>query len=1319
MPQVDKAQRIEQVLERFTKSQSQGKPLHIADLIAEHPDLAPELARELEKLGDATLAPSASAEESDQPTLQRTAKSPADQETDPTLPVPDDASPGITPTAGMPTEPKPPAQIRYLGDYELTEVLGRGGMGVVYKARQVSLNRTVAVKMILSGEYASEEGIRRFQAEAEAAASLEHPGIVPIYEIGRHQQRHYFSMQFVEGQSLDAVVREQPLTSRKAGEYLHAIAKAMAYAHEQGVLHRDLKPGNILIDADDQPHVTDFGLAKRVDSDSEVTATGQVLGTPSYMPPEQALGEHKKIGPASDVYSLGALLYAVLTGRPPFQADSAASTLMQVIEQETVEPRTLNPSIDRDLETICLKCLQKDVPERYDNAGELAEELGRYLRGEPIHARPISAPQRFARWCKRKPLIAGLGAAIVLLLVSGTAISTYFAVKSSQNATYFRNERDRADIKTEEANDALAQQKLALEETEATIDQYVETITNAELLREPRFQPLLKELLSDARAHYENFISRHGQGADKAQREKSAEAVTEIGKLHQQGGSKQEALAAFQQSLPLWRSLADDYPNQVKFARNLAHSYGYIAVLKSDLGEMDASAAANQQGTSLLEALVKKDPQNQKTRELLAGFYAALAKEKSAKGDLKEAFALASTRLQMLEALQAESPMSDEYLYFLVIGLQDIGDLRRLSGDLSAAKLDYDRAIQIAAPLVERNPDREKWDYEYALATLYKTQGIIHTNASEPKQALVWYEKAREILERLATNHPNSTDLQSRYAQIRHDAALSYMNTGDTNGAEEEFKAAIAIHQQLVDDNPGVLNYEDSVAEDHYDLAFVYQRRGERELAVEAFRTAVDLWRLRHETFPDNTNYSYQLAMTLNRLAMALPANAQQERLSCLEESVAAWRWYQSRRALGTWDKVDFTSTLFNTATALGVDRSEEAGQMLDDAETLIKQVPAGEAAMDVMGFSMAIPGARAMLRRAAIIALATEGNHAEAVKQVDAIIAKPGPITLVYKSLGIYAAAIVAAEEDKNLTENERKAAIGVYSAKAMAALQRIAKAKYFLSAERREAFDADAELAALRPLPVFQAFLETLPAPKTKAPIGTEAVEKSDNAIALFKARADTAIAAYDWADAADAMFEELKLTDLSKLSRGSTGRYIHVFALAEQQAGYDMLRPRLAELLAGAPGHVFLADLGAQASLLPIHENAFRALAKSAVQRRQYKKPVSRCALQYRCGDLEGAASIYDYLDGTATSHFIAAAIAAKSNETEKALEFYAEGDRILNEAIEADLDQPLCRNFRSLAVILIWRREAERALELPESPLRLSDGAFILPSDRAQE
>src|SRR5256886_9154148 len=305
-----------------------------------------------------------------------------------------------------------------LGDYELLEEIGRGGQGVVFRARQKSLNRTVALKVIGLGEWATKAHLKRFRLEAEAAASLDHPGIVPIHEVGERDGSCYFSMKLVEGGQLDEVVRHEQMSIRRAVELIAKVSRTVHYAHEHGILHRDIKPGNILVDQKGEPHLTDFGLARLVESESTVTRTLEVLGTPSYMAPEQAVGNNAAISSVTDVYGLGAVLYQLLTGQPPFAGGTTYETIKLLLDTEPRQPRLLNSKIDRDLSIICVKCLEKDPKRRYSSALALAEDLEHWLKHEPIQARRTGLFARGKKWVQRNPSSALLAASLVALVAA-------------------------------------------------------------------------------------------------------------------------------------------------------------------------------------------------------------------------------------------------------------------------------------------------------------------------------------------------------------------------------------------------------------------------------------------------------------------------------------------------------------------------------------------------------------------------------------------------------------------------------------------------------------------------------------------------------------------------------------------------------------------------------------------------------------------------------------------------------------------------------------------------------------------------------------
>ncbi len=493
---VDLARSIDVVCHRFENDRRQGRRPPIDEYLADVPDegrlaLRAELEaleRELRprdasaahselvaatnpELGAETGAPSLEtttpgtvsgigdtrASVHDQPTLATVdpPRAPYDQ---PTAPALGQATSGTADSGGL-------ARVRYFGDYEIIQEIARGGMGVVFRARQTTLNRTVALKMILAGQLADDVEVKRFYTEAEAAAHLDHPGIVPIFEVGRHEGQHYFSMGFVEGRSLAQRLADGPLPARQAAGLIHRVSEAVEYAHKCGVIHRDLKPANILLDRDGNPRITDFGLAKKVGGDSALTGSGQIMGTPSYMPPEQAGGNRGDVGPTADVYALGATLYALLVGRPPFQAATPMDTVIQVLGDEPAPPRRLNASIPRDLETICLKCLEKQPARRYASASALAADLRRFLAGEPIVARPVTTAERAVKWVRRSPVVASLLAlvAVVSALGLGGVLWQWRAAVLARR--FAERESDRAIAQTKLADQRL-QDSLAAQANE-------------------------------------------------------------------------------------------------------------------------------------------------------------------------------------------------------------------------------------------------------------------------------------------------------------------------------------------------------------------------------------------------------------------------------------------------------------------------------------------------------------------------------------------------------------------------------------------------------------------------------------------------------------------------------------------------------------------------------------------------------------------------------------------------------------------------------------------------------------------------------------
>ncbi len=459
----EEEQRLDEVVTAYLKAQEAGQATDRQALLDSNPDLASELREFF----------------ADQDRLERLAS--------PLRPLVGSSEPDATSTplpmqtagAAFPALPSPP---RTFGDYTILAAVGQGGMGVVWKARQRRPDRLVALKMFRAGDLASPTDVQRFRNEAEVIAQLDHPHILPVYEVGEHDGVHYFSMKLVEGGSLADHLDRFRADPRAAARLLATIARAVHYAHQRGVLHRDLKPSNILLDAQGEPHVSDFGLAKRVEADSSLTQSGALVGTPSYMAPEQTSGRKGTVTTATDVYGLGAVLYALLTGSPPFQGETVLETLERVREREPEAPRRINVKVDRDLETICLKCLLKEPQRRYESAQALAEDLERWLTGEPIRARRLSYWRRIGKWIRRRPALA---AALVSLVLGLAALAGSIGWVVGDSAARRGEAERRANTVLTEAAGLLEEEKYqeALSKIERAEGFLAEVPTDSDLFR--------------------------------------------------------------------------------------------------------------------------------------------------------------------------------------------------------------------------------------------------------------------------------------------------------------------------------------------------------------------------------------------------------------------------------------------------------------------------------------------------------------------------------------------------------------------------------------------------------------------------------------------------------------------------------------------------------------------------------------------------------------------------------------------------------------------------------------------------------------------
>jgi tetratricopeptide (TPR) repeat protein len=487
----------------------------------------------------------------------------------------------------------PPSGDRRFGDYELIEELARGGMGVVYRARQISLNRLVALKMIRPEGLAAPDDRERFRREAEVVANLGHPHITPIHEVGEHDGHAYFTMRLAEAGSLGSHLPRYADDPRACAELLAAVARAVHHAHQRGVLHRDLKPSNILLDGEGRPQVTDFGLARRLDRDSELTQSGAVLGTPSYMAPEQASCQKGAVTTATDVYGLGAVLYALLTGRPPFRAASVLETLEQVRSGQPEPPSTVVGHVDRDLETICLKCLEREPERRYASASEVAEDLERWLRGEPIAARPVGITGRALRWCRRNPALSALLVTIALLLasaLSGLAWSNHLIARERDEA---RRQRQRAEARSLQARRA--------------VDDMYTQVAERWLADQGALTAVQREFLEKALAFYEELA--RDEAADPAIERERARVLRRVGEIRGRLGQSREAVSALQEAVPLWRAICEQDLDNADSLHELAETGRTLGQYLGWTGRWTEGARALEEAAGAFETLVGRHPE--------------------------------------------------------------------------------------------------------------------------------------------------------------------------------------------------------------------------------------------------------------------------------------------------------------------------------------------------------------------------------------------------------------------------------------------------------------------------------------------------------------------------------------------------------------------------------------------------------------------------------------------------------------------------------------------------------------------------------------
>jgi serine/threonine protein kinase len=656
--------------------------------------------------------------------------------------------------------------------YRIVSELGRGGMGVVYRAKQLSANRDVALKVVRNDVLDTlaadtrQTTLNRFQHEAHAAAKLEHENLVPVYDVGDSGSLRYYAMRFIEGTSLYDMIRHKALSNRDAARYIEPVARGLHYAHQQGVLHRDLKPHNIIIEAKtDQPRLTDFGLAKFIEQRNELTHAGEVMGTPSYMSPEQAR-DSGRVTPLADVYSLGAALYHVLTSRPPFQAANVAETLRQVFDEDPVPPRRLNSAIDRDLETICLKCLQKEPSRRYESAQALADDLKRYLNGEPILARPAGYVERTWRWCRRNPkLAAAIGTAVTLAAITVTSIV----------------------VSNIRISAALAQADRNLQNALQVVDDLLTRVSEDDLLKTSGMDPLRRELLAKAQAHYQSFLDENAN--NPRIRRELANAHFRVGVIEREMGNKEKGLQSLRTAETLQREMLAEQPNNPDVRRSLSETLNVAGEWHKRDSQWDEAIESFTEAATLREKLAQESPRDKELRRLLANVHMNLGIAQQAKGDWQAGVKEQTSAQELRVKLRQDDAKNVEILRDVGQGAFNLGLLYLMAPQaapdgeepyVDRAAKSFDQAIDVFQQLLSREPSHPQYLYRLLLS--------LRTRASLTSEADDLYAKAEPVAAKLDAENPQTPKYRIEHGALLLDYSAFLANSGRRDEALQKLE---------------------------------------------------------------------------------------------------------------------------------------------------------------------------------------------------------------------------------------------------------------------------------------------------------------------------------------------------------------------------------------------------------------------------------------------------------------------------------------------------------------------------------------------------
>jgi eukaryotic-like serine/threonine-protein kinase len=996
---------------------------------------------------------------------------------------------------------RPDLSFRRLARFEIHRELGRGAFGVVFLASDPHLGREVALKVPRPEALFTPELRERFVREARAAAGLDHPNLVPVYEAGAVGPLCYIASAYCPGITLTGWLaeRSEAVPLRLAAWLVATLADAVQHAHERGVVHRDLKPSNILLqgrprDAADAnstvnepnagsadaesgflPRITDFGLAKLTaetpdqpgEKSAARTQSGAVLGTPNYMAPEQASGKNREIGPAVDTYALGVILYELLTGHPPFRGETILDTLEQVRSREPLPPSRLRPKLSRDLETICLKCLQKEPRKRYESAAALADDLRRYLAGAPIKARPIRAWERGIKWARRKPTLAALLGVSVLAPLTLLAVVLGYNAQLRQANDGLKSALITADNERTDAVKARGfaeEKRLRAKEdfgwARRAVDDYATKVGKDKRLLAHDLEGLRKELLQLAVNYYEEFVKQHADDPDVQQ--ERAQAFQRLGLLaREMGAQKEAALEALRKAVDVFRKLQQEHPNDPQRQAQLARGLIDLGVTYADLRQSEPAKVAFGEARDVLRQLVLHCPTVPEYQDKLAGSLSNLGVlyEQTGSSDLAKA---AYREAQDLWAKLTQAyPRVEAYQSNLAKSHFDLGMVYQLTSELGRAEESFSKALDLRQQLAHDHPSDTAYQDDLADSLIHL--GLVFVQTRRPEQAVKAYHDAAEIYQKLADDHPKLPNYRDYLARVHHNLGVAYEHLRQSDLAEAAYGKSCELREQLVRDYT-IPAFQFALSETQCNLGLLYRDAGQPKQASILLGKAREIQEKLVHDHPAAMRYRVSLGNTYSGLGQleSLQGN-HQAALGWLDQSV------QKLEAVLKQEPRHTTARRFlNVAYRRRVEALTQLGRSEDALGDLDR----------LLELADGVKSDPWRLLRA--VTLARMGQYGPAMTVVEELAANQSmPADTLYNLACVCSLCSTAVRLDAQLAKAEQERRAEQCAARAVELLKRAKAAGFFEAAARMEEMRKDKDLDALRERRDYQ---ELFPVPRPK---------------------------------------------------------------------------------------------------------------------------------------------------------------------------------------------------------------------------------------------